>query len=256
LQVSNFASNSLTFQNSQRISTNNGSLLRTESPISNIKIELTDTQNEDYKDVLTINFNEKATDGFDPQYDSYDLPGISDVPSLVAVVNGNELSTTEFPSPVENKQLPVILTINNASDYEVKVTNSASIPNNMKAYLVDNSKKIEYDLSETSVIPFKQGSFSNYEVQLRTSETQNVYTSVASNSNKVYSMSDKIIIENNNENLSDIIIYDVTGKMITTRSSISKGKYEIELNTKNQTQLYIVKLSSNTSTDTYKVILY
>jgi len=256
LQVSNFASNSLSFQNAHRIATNNGSLLRTESPISNIKIELTDVQNEEFKDILSINFNEKATDGFDAQFDSYDLPGISEVPSLVAVVNGNELSTTELPTPTENKTIPVMMSFNNESDYEVKVSNPASIPTNMKAYLVDISKKLEFDLSESTVILFKKGSYTNYEVQLRTTEDQNSYTTVASNSNKVYSLNDKIVVENYNENLSDVTIYDIAGRLVYSKNSVTKGKYDIELNNKNQTQMYIVKLSNNTTTNTYKVILY
>jgi fibronectin-binding autotransporter adhesin len=254
LQVSNFASNSLSFQNAHRISDNNGSLLRTESA-NNIKIELTDTQNEEFKDILSINFNEKATDGFDPQFDSYDLPGITDVPSLVAIVNGNELSTTEFPTPTENKKLPVIMTFNNESDYEVKIANTASIPNNLKVYLVDQTKKLEYDLSESKVLPFKKGSFGNYEVQLRTTDNnQTQYTSIGSNSNRVYNLNDKIVIENNNDNLSDIAIYDITGKLLLTKNSVPKGKFDIELN--NKAQMYVVKLSNNTTTNTYKVILY
>lgn len=256
LQVMNFTSNSLSFQNSHRISDNNGSLLRTESIFSNIKIELTDTQNKELKDVLSINFNEKATDGFDAQFDSYDLPGIQDVPSLVAVVNGNELSTTEIPTPTNNKTLPVLMSFNNESNYEVKVENAASIPNDMKVYLVDQSKKTEYDLSESTIIPFKKGSFGNYEIQLRTSENLSQYNTVSSPSNKAYNSDDKIVVENNNENISDITIYDITGKLVASRSSISKGKYEFDLNSKNQTQMYIVKLSSNTTTNTYKVILY
>ena len=65
---------------------------------------------------------------------------------------------------------------------------------------------------------------------------------------------ERLVVENNNDNLSDIAIYDVTGKLITTRNSLTKGKYEIEINAK--TQMYIVKLSNNTTTNTYKVILY
>ena len=255
LQVSNFASNSLSFQNSHRISNNNGSLLRTESN-GNLKIELTDKQNEEFKDILTINFNEKATDGFDAQFDSYDLPGISDVPSLVAVVNGNVLSTTEFPLPTDNKALPVVMSFNNESEFEVKISNPSTLPYNMKAFLVDKSKKQEYDLSEAPTIPFKKGSYDNYEVQLRSSDTQSQNTTVTSSSNKVYSMNDKIVVENNNDNLSDIAIYDVTGKLVAIKNSVSKGKYEIELSNKNQTLIYIVKLSSNTTTNTYKVISY
>lgn len=255
VQATAVPANSLSFTNAQRMIGTNGALLRTED--NALKIELKDAQNNELNDILTINFNEDASDHYDITYDSYDLPGIPEVPSIVAIVDGNGLSTTQFPEPSSTTKLPVSLDVNGESGYEVKLLNIAAIPSDMEVYLVDKTNNTEYDLSKATSLNLEKGTYLNYEIQLRKGEAS---TSENSNSvsqfSKVYASNNKIVIENSNDNLSDITIYDITGKLVATKTSVSKGKYEIEVNNKNQTQMYIVKLSSNTTTDTYKVILY
>ena len=212
-----------------------------------IKLKITDN---DFSDETVIRFTKNATVDYDGAFDAYKL-FISDmsVPQIFSYTENTlePLAINTLPKSNTYYEIPLIIRIKDEGYHNIYL--SDSYLQNYNAYLKDNRENEIIDLKQIqSYNFFHEGGFADDRFTIliqgiQTNINDKIYKTV-----KIYPnpASDFIFAESNN-NINNIEIFDINGKMILSKNSFSRTKEKINLSEIKQ-GIYIIKIYTTTNT--------
>ncbi|WNM19048.1 beta strand repeat-containing protein [Flavobacterium capsici] len=241
---------SVQFNNGQRVANNanqffrnsNDSALSTPSTIESNRIWLNLTGDSGTYSQTVVGYFTNATDGVD----DFDSKYFNDGPvALTTVINNQDyvIQGRSLPFSVADV-VPLKYKVTNSGNYTISIDHvDGMFDNNQIVYLRDNTNNIIHNLSSGNyVFASEAGTFVNrfdlvYQTQLSTDTntfTENQILILNDNSN--------LIIQSNGDFINDISVFDLRGRLITSKNRINNSISTIPLNVKNQ--VVLVKVTS------------
>jgi hypothetical protein len=208
--------NSITIPTSARIhAIENGWKSKKASSVKKIKLTINSTTDNTYSETKII-INDKATNSFDAEYDSYFLEGMPGTPSFYSILNnGQKLSTNCVPSASSllfNFQFSKGL----SNEYTLKAEISDDWIKSATFNLTDKLVKKNYLLTNSSSFTFKSDST---DVKDRFSLQIDVSTGINSSTEDknctLYSFQKTVFVRiSENIKSGNVSVYDVSGKLL------------------------------------------
>jgi hypothetical protein len=241
----NNSSNSLTLNNSVRVSQPQ-TFLKGDSKLSNaIKLQLTDGK---YSDEALVYFAQE-TDG-SPKLYSFS----SAVPQLFIKEGTQNFAISHYSGPIANRDVHLALYINQSGKYTINVADF-TFDNNVNVSLEDLVSKKTTILNGTSSysFDFATGSESNRFVLHFSNKSVTAIETVSDNTPKIYSFGKQIYISNTAAHSGEIAVYDLLGRLILQKS-INTAQDQIDMSYQ-PAGIYMVQVSVLNQVFTQKLVL-
>ena len=258
--VLNKNSEKIDFENSMRIPGKNGTFFKP-SKTDNATVEKhriwLNLKNSDgvFKQIL-IGYATGATNSYDSNYDAQSINGNKFVNFFSINENKNlVIQGRSLPFDSNDKiDLGYLTTI--AGNFTISIDHVDGDLKNQSVYLEDKSTNILHDLTavdysfSTSIGTFKDRFVLHYvDNSLETKDFQNPGNAV------LISVKNKIIQLNAaKENLKEVTIYDLSGKVLYTKKKIANAEFEINLSSSPNQVLLVKTTLENGNTTTNKII--
>lgn len=226
------------FHNALRYNTINTQFFKPSTSNNVFRLNLSSAE-KNYNQIL-IGYTEKATADFDLGIDGKIFE--YDDAMLYSVLNNEKYVIQGKGNFSENDIVYLGLKVKNKGLYSIFFENKEGIFNNQKIYLKDNSTGSVSDLSQPYYFMSEEGTFNNrfeiiYKKEKNTEVIENNVVSISNVNSITVSSSQKVITE--------VIIYDVLGKVIKKQNENSTN-LEITLNKNNQVLLLEITLQDGT----------
>lgn len=251
---------SVVFKNSMRIANNNYQFFKSNSAnnsVATVKnrfwISVSNIQGA-YNEFL-VGYVPGATNSFDSLYDGRTLSANNSV-SIYTVLENNNLAIQGRALPFENTDsIPIGYSTTINGDLTINLENFEGLFDNQSIFLYDKITGIYHDLkSGFYTFTTSSGTFNDrFEMRFTTS---NLTTNSFENGNesvKVVHVQNQLIIASNGSTISDVEIYDMTGKLIFVKRNLDTNEFKTIVN-EFSSQLLIVKtILANQQTNFKKV---
>lgn len=244
------------FNNSMRIGNNENQFFRNSNLTERNRIWLNLTDSNGYFCQTMFGYMPGATQGIDP---SIDGRYINDVQTaLTTIINNEEFAIQGKPLPFSDSDVVQLgfKTIT-AGTFTISIDQVDGLFSfGQEIYIKDNLTN--------SIFNLNNGSYSFYsEIGVFNSRFEIVYVNNALNNNAyefnsnsviVYKRNQKIVINTFNVNMSNVKIYDISGRLLNEKSEINSNELIMDAPTSNE--MILVKITSqNEETLTKKIIL-
>lgn len=234
----NNAMRSKTFDNTQFFRMSNNSYSINETEKSRIWIDLV-SANEKVSRTM-IGYVDGATAEKDRLYDA--LLKSSGDQDFYSLINGEAISIQGRPIPFdETDQVRLGLKVNTNATYKIAIASLDGLfeDNNYPVYLEDKWTNTVHNLKES---PYSftaiAGRIDDRFVLRFTNFLGNQQSEIVSNSVRVSSNTNEIVVKSNKENISEIVLYDAIGRIIYQNKNVNASTFSINnLNAKKQTLL-------------------
>jgi len=246
----------MSFTNSARTHTGLGSLDKKSEEIINDETIIITLSKNDFKDKTYIAFRENATEGFDNNYDASKLTGAFENPYIFSYLNSslkNKLAINSFPSPNENKVVPLGLRLPEDGEYSMLFSNLNSFSHKPVLYLKDNLLNKVYNLHKDSLITinYQKGQAEHrYDIYFK----EIVADEFMDNHFIVYVSNDRIYVSSIAEynGNSQVEIFNLLGQKIyeNTLKNIENG-----IPIKWETSYYLMQIQSDQAKSTEKFFI-
>ena len=220
-----------------------------------IKLNISSGLNEFFDEAI-VQFNELATEIFDPAYDAYDmLGGLDEAPSLYTVSAENKLAINTLPETDEDVTIPLMYSVGINGIYTIEALEIENLENKY-VYLRDLQENILTDLNSQAAYSFFgdiNDDPNRFELLVLNSALGIENFEKAGNLN-IYSDRNVVYIVNNEHNISgDLNIYDMAGKSVYNQQLQNSSSFEATLNV--EKGFYIVKFVTGNSIISQKVFV-
>ncbi|MEI7981683.1 MAG: T9SS type A sorting domain-containing protein [Bacteroidota bacterium] len=213
-------------------------------------------ENTTYQETI-IRFNDDATEGFDPQYDSPFLQGVPTVPRMYSLLPDNtELSLNTFPVLTTSRVVPLTFIKGAANTYSINVTKLENFPQETAISLEDTKTNITQDLRTNMVYTFSSSEGDNPKrFFVHFGAPNGVNETVGGNPVRIYSSGNTLYINGNNGNIikGDIFVYNLMGQQML-QSKLSEGAMT-KLSINAPIGYYLVKVITEKKATTAKVFI-
>lgn len=229
-----------------------------ESSVDNL-LEITISGNG-YSDKSFINFNDKATNGFDSEFDGYKIYGLEEAPQLYTIQDENKLRVNVLPASTSELFIPMGLEVANETEYTIVVNGLSSFNEGVDVYLEDVKEKIMVDLSQQIDYSFVASPVDDpnrfvlhfgvlASVDQPAVSTEETPVTIYSNEHSIY-------LRNNGDNQMDgeFIVYNIMGQRILSQkvSDLTFDKIDLYVN---EPGYFIVKFSTDSGVYSQKVFI-
>ena len=209
-----------------------------------------DTTN--YNQIL-IGYTENASYGIDAQIDGEVLDKGKSY--LFNLINDDEYVIQGRGLPFSDEDIvPLGIEIKSSGNYSIAFENADGLFTNQEIYLKDNQTNTIHNIKENpySFYSDSGNTRNRFEIVYKNSVLGNEDFEL--NQLQVYSTNEIITIDSKNEEIKEVIVFDIIGRTLFNKKNINSNTIEIRnLTTQNQTLL--VKVISNTNKEkTVKVI--
>ena len=242
--VSADANGMVEFNNDQRNGENSNFKSGNNTTLENKELAWISLTYDDYKSTTLIGFGEQATSGFDFYYDTHGN----------VVKNGMQIGTTikndlflinTYNNHTEELNIPLSVTIDHykasVKTFEISLDDSENLSDTRTIYLKDNETGNIYNLSKDSTVAFPvTESFFDQERFEIISELNT--TGINNNHNNWFTSSinnNTITVNSSYYNSVELMMYDVTGKLIAKQQLGANQSVELNL-TKHVDIIHIV----------------
>ncbi|HEX2920984.1 MAG TPA: choice-of-anchor Q domain-containing protein [Bacteroidales bacterium] len=246
---SNLNNASLTIPSSARVHTNNKRYKGTTSSIPLVRLQI------DYSgksDQTVVRFDEKATTGFDNNFDAYKIFPSSDSPSLSSSISGVEYSINGIPYPESSASIPLAVNAPATGSYSINAKEIVELTN-YKIYLKDNLLGRTVSLNDDPIYTFStaKGKLSDRFVL----EVTTIATSIPENtaSSKPFNIfydegtiNIQVLGDEWDGKNGNIRIFDLSGKVLSGKDNVYFEKGNIStFSIKSLKGIYIVEIKSD-----------
>jgi len=194
-----------------------------------------------------VRFNEAATEGYDPEFDSHFLQGYA--PVFYSVAEGKYLSTNTLPEWSTELVVPFMFEKNGSSNFNIELAETIE---GYDVFLKDLKENTTVNLSEITNYAFtsEEGDDpARFEILFGVVGIDDIDALSAAN---VYSYNNKIIISNVT-GATNMDIFNIQGQMVDNFSFNSTGFEEIIVDL--PSGIYMVRLSNSGEIKTSKVFV-
>ncbi|KQB41100.1 T9SS sorting signal type C domain-containing protein [Flavobacterium aquidurense] len=254
----------IAFTNAMRIGGNtNGQFFKAsesskETEVAANRIWLNMTNEEGAFKQLLVAYVDGATNDFENRYDgiSFDANPYLDFYS-VSNENNYVIQGRSLPF-IDTDQVPLGYRSTITGDFTIAIDHAEGGLSNHAIYLEDKETNVIHDLQASNyTFSTGTGTFSDRFVLRYSNSTLGVIDNELINQDLTVSVSNKIVTINaaENENLSTVFVYDLSGKLIYKKTNISDNILIIN-NLKVNNQVLFVKVISDDNKVTTKKIIY
>ncbi|MCK9422759.1 MAG: T9SS type A sorting domain-containing protein [Bacteroidales bacterium] len=213
-------------------------------------------ENTTYQENI-IRFNNNATEGFDPQYDSPFLPGASVVPQMCSYLTDNtQLSLNTYPALTTSRVVPLEFIKGESNNYSINVTKLDNFSNDVSISLEDTKTNITQDLRESPVYTFSSSEGDNPKrFNLHFGAPNGVNEIDGNIPVRIYS-SNNIIYLSNNTGVSlkgEVFVYNLMGQQMM-QTKLSEGVLT-KINLNAPTGYYLVKVITDQKAYSGKIFI-
>ncbi|WP_343695968.1 T9SS sorting signal type C domain-containing protein [Flavobacterium sp.] len=250
--------NNIVFTNSMRVAGNNSQFFKTtQTNIEKNRLWLNFSNAEGaYKQAL-IGYIEGATNSFDQNYDAATLNGNTFV-DFYSINDAKKLTVQGRAIPFEEEDvIPLGYKTTAAGEFTIAIDHTDGLFDGQKVYLEDKVNSVIHDLKAgdykftTEIGTFTDRFNLRYTNKtLGTGDFENVKDGL------LVSVKDKIIkVTSSKENIKEVNIYDITGKLLYNKKKV--GALELSIsNLQSSNQVLLVKVTlENDFTTTRKIII-
>lgn len=210
--------------------------------------------NSRYSDRIKVRFNPLATSIFDSDFDSHKLKGSPKAPQLYLHWNQENYSILTLPPTTAKFEIPLNFEATYNTQYTIRVTDF-SISNASEIWLEDikENKIVELTLGkEYNFVSTTQNSRNRFFIHFNKTESE-IYNTAASESIKIYSNTQGIILMSSESFDGDITIFDLAGKMVFMEQ-LTTTNYHL-ITTELPKGIYILRIANSQFLLSKKVIL-
>ncbi|MCK9422753.1 MAG: T9SS type A sorting domain-containing protein [Bacteroidales bacterium] len=213
-------------------------------------------ENTTYQENI-IRFNDHATEGFDPQYDSPFLPGASVVPQMCSYLTDNtQLSLNTFPALTTSRVVPLEFIKGASNNYSIVVTKLDNFPNDVAISLEDTKTNITQDLRKNPVYTFNSSEGDNPKRFNVHFGAPNGVNEIDGNSPfRIYSSNNTLYISNNTGVFlkGEVLVYNLMGQQMM-QTKLSEGALT-KINLHATTGYYLVKVITDQKAYSGKIFI-
>jgi hypothetical protein len=195
-----------------------------------------------------------ATSLFDSDFDSHKLKGSPKAPQLYLHWNQENYSILTLPPTTAKFEIPLNFEATYNTQYTIRVTDF-SISNASEIWLEDikENKIVELTLGkEYNFVSTTQNSRNRFFIHFNKTESE-IYNTAASESIKIYSNTQGIILMSSESFDGDITIFDLAGKMVFMEQ-LTTTNYHL-ITTELPKGIYILRIANSQFLLSKKVIL-
>jgi len=213
----NSATNSLTLANAAK--THSGTFLKDANAVPEmLKLKIS---GNGYSDVAYIRFFNKASAGFDQEFDAYKMPGIDEAPQLYSIIPGEKATVNALPSIESNSDVAMGLKVGDEATYTLTISGIESFNAATPLFLEDLKTNTAQDLRQNAVYTFSAApGDAEHRFNLHFTNTVGI-AKVPVSKVVIYSNRHTVYIRNDENLKGKIEVYDLAGRLI--RSSQLTG---------------------------------
>ncbi|KRD11568.1 hypothetical protein ASE21_07620 [Flavobacterium sp. Root901] len=247
----------IVFTNSMRIVGNNSQFFKTsEIPVATNRIWLNFTNAEGGFKQALIGYIDGATNSWDQNYDAATLNGNTYI-DFYSINEAKKLTIQGRAAPFEDTDvIPLGYKTTVAGEFTISIDHTDGLFDNQKVYLEDKMTNTVYDL--------KAGDYKfNTEIGTFTDRFQLKYTNKTLGTGDFENIKDGLFVavkdkvikaSSSNENIKEVNIYDITGRLLYSKNKIGTTEWSIS-NLQSANQVLLVKVTlENESVTTRKII--
>ncbi len=217
--------------------------------------------NQDGVDQLAIGTVNGGTENYNPEIDMAKMMNNPSEthPELGMVIDNRILAIKAFENLIPSRSIPLHLIAKVDGIYTFSVAEFSNTENNLNAYLVDveANKKVKLKVGAKYSVALTNSIYNNrFYLNYENSEVALSDSEVSLNDVDFFNNNESLsIINNGDAKASDIVLYDMSGKLLMQQGvNLSKGVSTVELPSLAQ-GIYMVKIQSNNSLVTKKIII-
>ncbi len=248
----NAASPSITIPNAERVHSSN-TFYKSGDELQDIfKINVAGNA---YADEMIIGMFSEATDDFDSEYDAYKLMGIEAAPQLYSFGNDTKYAVNLFSEIIVDKVIPLGFRAGAAAEYTFEAEGLEDFDTSIDVYLEDKSAGSMINLRENPVYVFyaENGLDEDRFVIHFGIDVTGTGQNIADNNINIYSFDDVVFVNYQLDVPGHVVVYDVLGKEVLLETLGTNQLNKLTVN--NGRGYYIVKVISETKTETKKVLI-
>ncbi|WP_343615190.1 T9SS sorting signal type C domain-containing protein [Flavobacterium sp.] len=247
-------SNPITFTNNMRLAGNNNQFFKTAATAKN-RIWLNFANAEGAFKQTLVGYMDGATNNWDTNYDAMTISGNTYV-DFYSINNSTELTIQGRSLPFENSDLvPLGYKTTVAGEFTIAIDHVDGLFKDQGVYLEDKTTNTIYDL-KTGDYKFKTeaGTFGDRFVLRYTGKTLGTDDFENFDNELLVSVKNKVIKLTSTENIKDVTIYDISGRLLYGKDKVGTTELQIS-NLQSSDQILLVKvILENNHTMTKKVI--
>jgi len=245
-------STNLSFTNAMRVANSNAPFLRVAENRNRIWLNLSSTSGAFYQTM--VSYMPNATSAIDATIDGRFLKDTQT--ALISLIDNEEFAIQGRALPFDPSDVVLLgFKAKVADTYTITLSNFDGLFTNGQAvYLKDKLTNIIHDLKSGSyVFASEAGTFNErfeivYQNALATHQT-----SFTENSVVVYKQNQELVINTGTIRMSNVQIYDVTGRLLMTKNKINDS--QIKIYTGTTKEVLLVKITSETEGSVLKKII-
>ncbi|RED24745.1 PA14 domain-containing protein [Flavobacterium cutihirudinis] len=251
--------NKIKFTNDMRIGANNNQFFKTtgDSEPEENRIWLNFTNAKGAFKQLLVGYIKGATDSWDDNYDAGTMSSNAYI-DFYSINENDKLAIQGRAVPFANTdEVPLGYVTTIAGDFTISIDHVDGLFNEQAIYLEDKVTGKEIDLRAgnytfNTII----GTFTNRFVLRYTSKTLGTGDFENIENDLIVSVKDKVVkVQSAKENIKQISVYDISGKLLYDKTKVNQTEYEIA-NLRATNQLLLVKITlENGHTDSKKIII-
>jgi hypothetical protein len=218
-------------------------------------------ENQDGVDQLAIGTVNGGTENYNPEIDMAKMMNNPSEthPELGMVIDNRILAIKAFENLIPSRSIPLHLIAKVDGIYTFSVAEFSNTENNLNAYLVDveANKKVKLKTGAKYSVALTNDIYNNrFYLNYENSEIALSDSEVSLNDVDFFNNNESLsIINNGDAKASDVMLYDMSGKLLMQQGiNLSKGISTVELPSLAQ-GIYMVKIQSNNSLVTKKIII-
>ncbi|MCD4790345.1 MAG: hypothetical protein K8R37_10120, partial [Bacteroidales bacterium] len=230
---------------------NSGKSIKTDQEF--LKLQISSELNT-YSDQSIMQFNEIATENFDPAIDAYYLEGLDEAPGLYFFIEDNaRLSINTYPELDENIIIPLYCTVGIEGYYTIDALSILNFSETTEVLLEDKFEEVIIDLQEQNAYTFFAGIDDDpNRFNLRLLLTPNNTIEISDNCGiQIYASDGVIYLKRQDANTLDgeIRIFDLLGRLIVAENIEGTQQYEMTLDNEG---IFLVTFSDNSDRKEYR----
>lgn len=206
-------------------------------------------------DVVLFQFTSEASEGFDGRFDLEKRWGYDESPNIYSMVGENEIYSVDVRPVIEgNRVMPIGLEIGANGLYTIESVELTGFVSEDIVMLEDIRDGVFIQLVEGTVYTFGANVEDDvHRFNLHIQKSSSSVFDQPENNVSIYSYSKNVYIKSHDENIEQVLIYDMLGHEVFKSSRVYGEINRISLNT--EKGYYIVKVRSDVNIYTEKVFI-
>ncbi len=218
-------------------------------------LELTITGNG-YYDKTFVNFNEKATAGFDNQFDAYKLMGLEEAPQMYTMIGNEKIRMNTLSELSSELTIPMALEVNEATEYTILASKLNTFGPEVTILLEDIQENVIINMSQQDDYTFMAAPGDDaHRFNILFEKSATVDTEIPDATINIYSNSNYVYVKNIEADLNNasIHVYNISGQKVyeDQLQNIPLNRFGLNM----ESGYYVVKVITTGEVTSQKVFI-